>query len=401
MKKLRIFISAIALHSALCLMHSQTTITPDDILQKLALSPEVQSKWSQYEYEKSLRNAQNSLQGIEFEADYLRGQNHQNKWSLGITQNFDWPGLYAARRDVAEQANLTAIFNIYAETSERRLEASKLLVQLMYCHKRIDMMNGILVHLHEIDASLETALRSGMVTILDKKKSGFEIANLKIAITELRESEMSLESELSGLIGTDIKSSDIDWDIIPSFFEVRDYDYYLSGLERIPDILVSHSMEKEAELSLREAQMSTLPGFGIGYRYEHEEGLNFHGFGISVTMPTWGVSKTRRAADMFVKATHTASETKERLARLSLDNDYRNVEKLRAELSELKAHSLDESYLTLLREARNGGELTVLDYLREQAYYRNIALQLLDLEERYALLITKLNISTEPLIRLY
>lgn len=400
MKKLRLFLICLAILSASNTLHSQTLITPDDLLQKLDLSPEVKSKWSQFEYEKSLRNAQNSLQGIEVEAEYLRGQQHQNKWSLGVTQNFDWPGLYSARRNTAEQTNLTSVFTLYAETSAKRLETAKILVQLMYIHKRIDMMNGILVQLQEIDASLDTALRSGMVTILDKKKSGFEIANLKIAITELRENEMSLESELSGLIGTDIETSDIDWSVIPSFFEVHDYDYYLNGLERTPDLLVSRSMEKEAELALREAKMSTLPGFGIGYRYEYEEGLNFHGFGISVTMPTWGISKTRRAADMFVKATQTATETKEKLARLSLDNDYRNAEKLRAELSELKAHSLDESYLTLLREARNGGELTVLDYLREQAYYRNIALQLLDLEENYALLITKLNISTLPLIKL-
>ena len=385
--KLKIFCLALAM----TITSSLLATTPQEILNLIGTSPQFEILSQQNNHEVALSNLQNQLDGPEIEFDYLWGENQSRKISFGITQNFEWFGAYRIRNKIVENTKNTVLLTQAQSLMEMKYEASRLLVKLMYCKKRIEMMSEIHSNLQLINTSLDDALEYGMITILDKKKSGLELATLSISIERLKKEQVSLTLELEQLTGSKIDIDQIDWEAMATMFQIHEYEYYIEKAKIDPAFLIEKSKRYGAELVAKEAKMTTLPGVGIGYRYEREENINFHGFSVSLNLPTWGISKARKASQYLINAA-TISETNQYNINLNrIEKEYKTACELRNELQILKKQGFDGSYVALLKETHEGGEISLLQLLIEQGYYRDATLQLLEIEEEYALLLASLN----------
>lgn len=374
---------------------SQTTgaLNPEKICE-LAVenNMEVVALQAELDAQTQFAKSRNSLSGPEVEFEHLWASGHETKWTLGVTQNFDWPGLYSLRKKIVESGKLEASLRIQALKQKIGYEALCLATQICYKQRRIDALRHIADELEETERSVNAAYESELVTILDKKKIAIETINVRIELDNIAAQQSELITRLEEMTGVTLTDKDVDWVKTAPLPKLEDYDFYARQLkENNYELEAARAALSNAQLALREADMTSLPGFGIGYRHEKEDNRHFNGFALSLTLPTWGIKASKRAAQMQSVAADAKVAQLTRTAEARLMSEYKRAVSLRQNLADANNNGLDGSYSTLLRETLDGGEITVLDYLREQTWLRQATLSILDLEEQYALLLVSLN----------
>ena len=365
-------------------------LTPEEILGIVGNNPTIQVMEKESDYDVLIQQSANSLSAPEIDFEHLWGKGGERKWSLGITQNFEWPGIYSIRKKIIHQNQITNKYKVDAARLEIKLQAAQLLVKLMYNQKRLEMLHDMITDMEEINKNLDHVLDFGQITILDKKKANIETTTLKIECDNLYQNQLALKAELEKLTVTKVNFDEIEW-IMPYAFTLNNFDSYISDIDKDPTLLAYTSINKSAMLSREESTNSSLPGFGVGYRHEKEEGIHFNGFSLSLNLPNWNTNKKRKAAETFISAKHTDIEAHKTLLYTRIETEYDRARTLRTNLVELHNGGLDGTYLSLMKEAYQGGELSLLDYIREQSYYRSVNIEMLALQEAYAELLVSLN----------
>lgn len=339
----------------------------------------------------SVLKSENGLPGPEIGFEHYWVHSDHTKWTLGVTQSFDWPGLYGINKKKIQQEELAATYRQEALRQQLRLETLILLARISYAQQRIDVCSRHIETFGELKKHLDEALDRGVITILDQRKAAIEEATLTLSLQNFTKDRDAYITELEILTGQTFGGMDIDWIAFRPQNRLLEYETYLIQSKNSPELLELFSRSEAANLNIRSADMSNLPGFSIGYRHETEQEIHYNGFSVGLTLPHWNFSARRQAARKQAISAATSYET----ARLQNENrikaEYKSALALKESLQ--KAHSLNAGcdYLDLLKEAYNGGQLTMLDFLREQIFFIEATAQITDLEEQYALLLISLN----------
>lgn len=369
-----------------------TAVTPEEILQIITEQGSVAVLKAENKADLSLENAKNTLQGVEVEFEHLWGREGARKWSVAASQPFEWPGVYGLRKKLVEQKTVAAVESENALCLELKTRATELLVKLAYCQKRIDMTEIMLRDMEQTEHHLEEALNNGLITIIDRKKASIETVMLRVERDKLLNNRNGLVAELSELAGVNLNTNETDWRVLPPIMTLKDFDEYAEKIDKDPSLVALRAKGQYDLLSASEARMSaSMPSFALGYKYENEEGFSFNGLTVGVTLPSWGSQKYRKALTASVTANTVAADNLRTVLRNRLENDYAAAQSLRDNLSALHKTGIGGNYMSLVREAVESGEMTLLDYLREQSYYHTTNLSQIDLEEEYALTLARLN----------
>lgn len=380
-----------SLTAAVSFAFMANALTPSDILGDIVRSSVLESEYYAIEAEYAGQRADNFVAGPELEFEHLWSRHGETKWALGVSQRFDWPGAYGAKRRTLESERRANILRLEALALNTRLEAMTAMVRLRYNRMRSNVLDGMIDDLTSLNANLDTALTYGLVTILDKKKAELEIAALCVEKSRLAAEKDELLGSLVVMCGKNIDFDGIDWLDLPLPISIAPYETYVAQLASDPEVMAMKAQAESARAGIDYARAAALPSFAVGYRHEKEEGEHFNGFSVAVELPRWNIAASRKAADAMVAAVTKKNSVSEDLLALRLKNEYGRAVRLRDDIALLRAKGLDGSYLALLREAFEGGELSMLDYLRELAYYRESGMNLLEFEERYTLLLASLN----------
>lgn len=334
--------------------------------------------------------AENTLAGPEAEFEYLRGRGGATKWSLGVTQSFDWPGVYKKRREAIEFNRAVSNLQYDARRLDIATEANTQLIRYKYVSERRKLLSDIFDALTSLEKSLKTALDHGLVTILDYKKAGIERfgveRDIRLATADLAEIQGNLSllagRELDWNTYTPALTSELSKSLDDYLQEARQMDpAYLAGLVSIT------ATQREIDV----ARAETLPSFSIGYRHEREEGIHFNGFAVGIGLPTWGFNRRKLASSAALKAVQNEAGNVSAFMTTRITNEWKQADALKRDLQEVQATAIDRDYLKLLTLAYEGGELSVLDYIRELSYCREVTMNIIDMRERYETLLASLN----------
>lgn len=328
--------------------------------------------------------AGNTLEGPEAEFEYLwPSRDGEARWSASVSQSFDWPGLYGARRRQAEFEAASASMVMQSITLDKALTVKQSIIDIVNARRRLALYESIGRNLDSIDAMVARAYELEDANILDRRKMQIAVLDSRREIASLRADLIALTASLEGQ-GAQVGD---DWTTYPMQTMTEPSDDPLD----YPEYRVMATSQLAAAEGARVARREGLPRFALGYVHAYEDGTHFNGLSVSIGLPSWSTASRRRAAELEAAAVTADGTARFMTAIAERRALYESARLLSADLSAYRQLTGDDSYLSLLMRAYLGGELTVIDYLNEINIFTQARLSYLDLEYRYNLTLARLN----------
>lgn len=321
--------------------------------------------------------AANALPGPEAEGEHLWGRGGDNRWGAGISQSFDWPGVYAARRDAARAAGNAFEQLARAELAERSLNAKQALIDLVAARKRSAAVGRIAANLRRQTDLTQKALDRGQATILDLRK-------LQIAVLEadmrLEQAEQTRTEAIGRLRAMGFSGEVADGMTYPDDVSI---EAATRSWDSMPAVLAAEAEADAAEARAKAAGRGMLPGFSLGYRHQYEGGNHFNGITVGIALPSWGAGKARAAARAEADAARLRSIASRSEHTSALETLRRSLPGLKARMDAYNAALDTSDYPELLEKSLNGGQISVLTYIQELNFFLDAETSRIDAEQQY------------------
>ncbi len=294
-----------------------------------------------------------------------------DKRNFSISQGFDWPGVYTARREAIRKSQAAMQYLQESAMIEARQEVRLLLIDIIYAKQRIAATEKICDGLSSLQKTFRKAVDEGNETKLDYNKSVIEKIAAERELKTLRGEYAAMLASLRAMNG----GKDVE-DLVASVGNVYP-EVDLASLRpdveniRAKDPAIA-AMKADAEVQkslLKVEKRSLLPGFTLGYSHEWEMGDRFNGFSVAVSLPFITGNKKVKASRLQVRASEMQQEME--LIRLSaaMSGDYEKALLYRELLDEYEDIMNDNSDFELLKKAFDGGQINFLTYMQELNYF--------------------------------
>lgn len=294
-----------------------------------------------------------------------------DKRNFSISQGFDWPGVYTARREAIRKSQAAMQYLQESAMIEARREVRLLLIDIIYAKQRIAATEKICDGLSSLQKTFRKAVDEGNETKLDYNKSVIEKIAAERELKTLRGEYAAMLASLRAMNG----GKDVE-DLVASVGNVYP-EVDLASLRpdveniRAKDPAIA-AMKADAEVQkslLKVEKRSLLPGFTLGYSHEWEMGDRFNGFSVAVSLPFITDNKKVKASRLQVRASEMQQEIE--LIRLSaaMSGDYEKALQYRELLDQYEDIMNDNSDFELLKKAFDGGQINFLTYMQELNYF--------------------------------
>lgn len=339
--------------------------------------------------------ASNLIDGPDVEFEHMWSTNPavRNKMGLTVSQSFDWPGAYAARRRATDARAAAFAMLDRRDMMARRLSLKQLLIDIVYMNCRSEYAGRTCELFDSLLTRYAIGLERGEFSRLDYSKVKLSAVKARRAYVDVRQQLSVLLASLSVYNGgkpvgdiVDRLTSFPDQPFL-SLAEYRQQQYDLN-----PDVQSASLGLDAARLDLTARKRELLPGFSVGYRFAREEGTNFHGLSFGMTLPfLYGTKSKLRGATMKVESAQAALRAVNVAQEAELMADFNKVETLRTRVVELTSAADVEECRIMLVKALNGGQISLIEFLLETDYYNGIENEILDFEYQYHLALARLN----------
>lgn len=294
-----------------------------------------------------------------------------DKRNFSISQGFDWPGVYTARREAIRKSQAAMQYLQESAMIEARQEVRLLLIDIIYAKQRIAATEKICDGLSSLQKTFRKAVDEGNETKLNYNKSVIEKIAAERELKTLRGEYAAMLASLRAMNG----GKEVE-DLVASVGDVYP-EVNLASLRpdvenlRAKDPAIA-AMKADAEVQkslLKVEKQSLLPGFTLGYSHEWEMGDRFNGFSVAVSLPFITGNKKVKASRLQVRASEMQQEME--LIRLSaaMSGDYEKALQYRELLDQYEDIMNDNSDFELLKKAFDGGQINFLTYMQELNYF--------------------------------
>lgn len=389
------FISILCAVSAVTAVHASGPSFDDIVERMVASDPSLKAAAMQRSADLQLSASENSLPGPELEFDHKWGPaDAGNKMEFGLTQEFELPGVYSARRKALRLQERAARLAGRSDAVSRRLEAAELLADIVASHKQLEVLQKRAALFDSLEHMYARArANGGDVTVLALSKIRIESVRTADALAARKAVYDSALASLRafGVSDTLAESASRLSDYAPD--TMLGYDEYMAiDRDRNPLVLAARAEAEASEARSRaDRRGAMLPSFALGYRFAREGGANFHGFGISVKLPSWSAGKRTEAARLSSEGMRLEAESVMMMSAAQTASDYSKACILKERLDAFsKAAAIHEAEADLAK-ALAGGEISLSEYITESDYYLQAEQELLDLEYAYHLALIRLN----------
>lgn len=294
-----------------------------------------------------------------------------DKRNFSISQGFDWPGVYTARREAIRKSQAAMQYLQESAMIEARQEVRLLLIDIIYAKQRIAATEKICDGLSSLQKTFRKAVDEGNETKLDYNKSVIEKIAAERELKTLRGEYAAMLASLRAMNG----GKDVE-DLVASVGDVYP-EVDLASLRpdveniRAKDPAIA-AMKADAEVQkslLKVEKRSLLPGFTLGYSHEWEMGDRFNGFSVAVSLPFITGNKKVKASRLQVRASEMQQEMELILLSAAMSGDYEKALQYRELLDQYEDIMNDNSDFELLKKAFDGGQINFLTYMQELNYF--------------------------------
>lgn len=334
--------------------------------------------------------SENLLAGPEAEFEYkFAPGNVENRWGVSVSQSFDWPGVYRARRRAGKAGERAYTNLLRSEKLTAAVEIKTLILQYVAAKKKESLLNEAMRNMEALYGYLQKAYENQSTTILNLRKTQREVYSLQAAAIDAGDAVVRIETNLRAMGDGSAPFSGID-----SFGDEQlgEFAYYTAKLQAADPMIAAYfDLQAGAEARVSVEKLSRMPSFSAGYVHDMEDGIHFNGFSVGIGLPAWGKNHAKSAALAEALANQYAADDYLQGIQAALMADWQLADNLRAKLEPLKKDFENDNYLDLLSKSFYGGQLSVFDYLRELNDYVSFKIEIVDLQEQYACVLARLN----------
>lgn len=312
----------------------------------------------------------------------------ETKLEAEISQSFDWPGAYGARRRAERSAEQALKSGLEASTRALRLQTSLLLCRIIDANLRCDMLRTIVNNLDSLHGSMHTMLRERQITELDHRKVALEEVSMKQQLAEVESTRAAALEELATLNGGSLPAASAELRTYPEL-TLLPLEKYLNA--PTPEIMALRQQAETMALDARTERMALYPGLSVGYAFEREGAEYFHGISLGITLPSFSAKPRAEAARWQARALQLRAEQAATDRRVRIATDHSTAlltEKLLADYS----YAFGSDYPTLLKRSLDGGQLSYIEYFSELNFYLTARLDYLSHLLTYNTLLTTLTL---------
>lgn len=336
----------------------------------------------------------NNLQDPNVDFEYLFGkQSTGDKWAISISQPFDWPGLYGARKKLID-SQVSALYYVFLKRKLEILSQTKLIcIEIINTNEQIKFVESILANMSEINSAYQKGFSHGEISILDINKLKIEMLNVSQQRTSLVRQKANLIADIQALNGNQPINANmitkLDEYPSPKLAPFESYSKLISETDPEYNYLSQNSAIIEEQVKV--AKMEGMPSFSLGYKYTKEIGEPFQGVTASLSIPIFSsrnkvtANKAQILVNEYAKQNIMSSKQTKALA------DYEQLVELDKQIKEYSEVLGDGENIKLLKKALDGGQINLLAYLTELKYFIEAQKQLIDMNYQYQEILTRLN----------
>lgn len=396
MKRIGILCACLALAAG---MHAQNSI--DAILQQVeANNRQLQANAQTVRAQKLENRASNNLADPTLSYAHLWDSDDKNitVGELVIAQSFDFPSLYVSRARLNRLKGQSLDAQSDALRQQILLQAQEACLDIIHLSRRQQLLDERLKNAEELAAFYQRRLETGDASSLETNKINLELLNVR---TEARLNRTALDSklkELTALNGnqslvpgrpmpdspaaataqnlglTDYPSVPLPADFGPLCEELLASDPTLLSLQ-------NESLAAQKQLSV--SRQGWLPGLEVGYRRNTESRHPLNGIVVGFSFPIFQNQGKVKAARSQALSIDYQKENARLSASTALWQLYDEACNLHASMQEYAETFGRQQDLKLLRQALEGGQISMIEYFVEvSALYQSQA-NLLQLENQY------------------
>lgn len=315
-----------------------------------------------------------------------------NKWALGISQGFDWPGLYKSRADEADKLGSALSIKRKEDMAETRLQVRLALLNYIGALKQLNVDKELLEHFNTLIERYSRPDARGEMNIIDLNKLRVEQSSASRKVSEdkalLNDAVAALELLNGGRHCHELIAGLTEY---PLHRKLAEADYKAMAEHNNPEVGYLSAMSEVAARKVKNSSLERMPGFSLGYVHSYEMGDRFNGISVGLTLPVYSNKSKRAAAIIDQQAYETEAESTVRKSLAQISHDFRSLGIIEDELSTLKPIMDDENVMRLLDKAREGGEMSLLTYIQEVTYFVAAKQDYVALEKEYHVMLAKLN----------
>lgn len=299
---------------------------------------------------------------------------------LVITQGFDFPTLYGARKKAGQlQRN---VLDMQYQTARRDIlvNAKKLCLDIINYNKQKQLLQERRKNADELLAMFELKFKNGDATSLELNKIKLDRMNLETELVQADTKHANAMQQLQALNGgLPIEVNMTEYPQAPADDEVTMYE---KAVATDWTVRTTQASVLAAEQDVKVNKQSWIPKFEIGYRRNTEGDNASNGFLIGGSIPLFSSKNKVKIA----KARQTEAVMQHANARINAENSARTMIN---QMKQLKASAdaydvpLMRQTLKLLRTAVENGEISVTEYYVEaDNIYKNM-ITYMDIERQY------------------
>lgn len=358
--------------------------TVDEVLSQIERNnKELQAQEQTIRASKLEVQAENNLEdpSVEYSPFYTRGISGMSSSELVVTQGFDFPTLYAARRQSGKWKQEVLDRQLRIFRRDILLNAKNLCLDLILYNQKQTLLVQRKKNADELLVLFEKRLKEGDVGVLDVNKIKMELMNVQ---TEVVQNEAAHRSALQQLLAMNGNLPlEFTENTYPSLPELDSYnELYDEIMSTDATLLVADANVRAAEKELKVNRQSWLPKFEVGYRRNTSLDEKSNGFLVGGSLPLFSNRKKGKIVQAQVTSAKLQVENARLQAEAQVQSRYNEICKLR---EAMQAYDVGLMYKTLdlLNEAVKAGQLSIIEFYTEaDNVYQNLQAYM-ELENQY------------------
>lgn len=304
------------------------------------------------------------------------------KYAWGVSQNFEFPTVYAKRSKLAKANDKFAEVNFNAARQDVLLNAKQSILEYISSKQMLSEYKRREVLANEILGVIQKKVDAGESSAMELNYAKLQSIQISQQRKSIENKSLIIQKRITTLNGNQPFSL-IDSTLLLADLQPKNL-IEANRFTNDPRMIALDYHTEMAEQNRQLVKQQGMPELTIGYQSERTDAEHFRGFMAGISIPLWGNTGQNRAARMRVEATQAEKQNQIEMLQLEFNEIYLNAQSVKSQLDELKIALKSYNNVNLIQRALEAGEVSVIDLYNELTFLYDITDKINELELEYA-----------------